>query len=43
MPGLYCGHIDEALEAGANMIISHHPLIFKGIKQLCDVTPTQRP
>ena len=34
--------IDEALEAGANMIISHHPLIFKGIKQLCDVTPTER-
>jgi dinuclear metal center YbgI/SA1388 family protein len=27
--------IDEALSMGANMIISHHPLIFQGIKQIC--------
>jgi len=27
--------IDEALSLGANMIISHHPLIFQGLKQIC--------
>ena len=26
--------LDEAIEKGANLIISHHPLIFKGIKKL---------
>ena len=26
--------LDEAIERGANLIISHHPLIFKGIKNL---------
>ena len=26
--------VDEAIERGANLIISHHPLIFKGIKKL---------
>lgn len=26
--------LDEAIERGANLIISHHPLIFKGIKKL---------
>ncbi len=26
--------IDEAIERGANLVISHHPLIFKGIKKL---------
>lgn len=26
--------IDEALECGCNLIISHHPLIFKGIKSV---------
>lgn len=26
--------VDEAIEVGANMIITHHPLIFKGIKQI---------
>jgi len=28
--------IEEAFTLGANMIISHHPLIFHGIKQLCE-------
>jgi len=28
--------IDEAVECNADMIISHHPLIFKGIKKLND-------
>ena len=27
--------IEEALALGTNMIISHHPLIFHGLKQLC--------
>lgn len=26
--------IDEAIEIGANMIITHHPMIFKGIKSV---------
>ena len=26
--------LDEAIERGANLIVSHHPLIFKGIKKL---------
>ena len=26
--------LDEAIERGVNLIISHHPLIFKGIKKL---------
>lgn len=26
--------IDEAIKLGADMVISHHPLIFKGIKQV---------
>ena len=29
--------IDEAIDKGCNLIVSHHPLIFKGIKNL---TPT---
>ncbi|MCL2502809.1 MAG: Nif3-like dinuclear metal center hexameric protein [Bacteroidales bacterium] len=27
--------VEEALQVGANMIISHHPLIFQGLKQIC--------
>lgn len=26
--------VDEAIEKGANLIIAHHPIIFKGLKQL---------
>jgi len=26
--------VDEAIEKGCNLIISHHPIIFKGLKQL---------
>ena len=26
--------LNEAIERGANLVISHHPLIFKGIKKL---------
>lgn len=28
-------HVDEAIKMGANLIVTHHPLIFKGIKSLC--------
>lgn len=24
--------VDEALESGANLIIAHHPIVFKGLK-----------
>lgn len=34
--------IDEAIAAGANMIISHHPVIFKGLKRLTGKTYTER-
>ena len=26
--------VDEAIERGANMIISHHPLLFRGLKKI---------
>lgn len=28
--------IDDALRSGADMLITHHPLIFKGLKQITD-------
>lgn len=34
--------IDEAVETGANMIITHHPLIFRGVKQITPETNTGR-
>ena len=34
--------IDEALQVGANLIISHHPVIFKGLKQITGKTNTER-
>jgi len=34
--------LDEAIAAGANLIISHHPVIFKGLKQLTGKTYTER-
>ncbi len=34
--------IYEALETGANMIITHHPLIFRGIKRISPDTGTGR-
>jgi len=27
--------LEEAMAVGANLIVSHHPLIFHGVKQLC--------
>lgn len=32
----------EARRRQCNMIISHHPLLFSGLKQITDSTPTQR-
>ena len=34
--------VEEAIADGLNMIISHHPLIFKGLKSLKDTTPVER-
>ncbi len=31
--------VRQAVEAGCNLIVSHHPLIFKGIKTVSDTTP----
>ena len=33
--------IDEAHRLGCSLVVSHHPLIFKGIKQLIGATPQQ--
>lgn len=34
--------VEEAARHGSNLIISHHPLIFKGIKRIADKTATER-
>lgn len=34
--------IDEAIALGANLIVSHHPLIFGGLKRLTPDSATQR-
>lgn len=34
--------LDEAIEKGANLIITHHPFIFKGIKNMNYKTPIAR-
>ncbi len=34
--------IDEALRRGCNLVISHHPLLFKGVKNLTGRDATQR-
>ena len=34
--------LEEALSRECNMIVSHHPLIFKGLKDLTGANPTQR-
>lgn len=33
--------VAEAIERGCNLIVSHHPLIFKGFKQLTGSTPQE--
>ena len=34
--------LDEALRRSCNMVVSHHPLIFRGLKQLTGRTDTER-
>ena len=34
--------VDEAIMLGCQLIISHHPLLFHGLKQLCGQTPQAR-
>ncbi len=34
--------IDEAVKKGCNLIISHHPLIFKGLKKITGRSSTER-
>ncbi|MDR1055791.1 MAG: Nif3-like dinuclear metal center hexameric protein [Prevotellaceae bacterium] len=34
--------VDEAVERGANLIISHHPAIFNGLKRFNNKTSTER-
>ena len=34
--------VDEAIEKGLNMIVAHHPLIFRGLKQIVAADTVQR-
>ena len=34
--------VDEAVSKGCNLIVSHHPLLFRGLKQISDLTDVQR-
>jgi dinuclear metal center YbgI/SA1388 family protein len=34
--------VDEAIMLGCNLIVSHHPLLFHGLKQVCGQTPQAR-
>ena len=34
--------IDEAVSRGCNLVVSHHPLLFRGLKQISDLTDVQR-
>lgn len=34
--------IDEAIEKGCNLIIAHHPIVFKGLKQITGKTYIER-
>lgn len=34
--------VAEAIERKCNMIVSHHPLLFRGLKQITGATPQQR-
>ena len=34
--------VDEAVRKGCNLIVSHHPLLFRGLKQVSDMTDVQR-
>ena len=34
--------VDEAIMSGCQLIVSHHPLLFHGLKQVCGQTPQAR-
>lgn len=34
--------IDEAVEKGCNLVVSHHPLLFRGLKEISDSNYVQR-
>ena len=34
--------LDEAVTKGCNLIVSHHPLLFRGLKTISDLTDVQR-
>lgn len=34
--------IDEAVSKGCNLVVSHHPLLFRGLKQVADANDVQR-
>ena len=34
--------VDEAVRRGCNLVVSHHPLLFRGLKQVSDATDVQR-
>ncbi|MCR5679944.1 MAG: Nif3-like dinuclear metal center hexameric protein [Prevotella sp.] len=34
--------IDEAVTRGCNLVVSHHPLLFRGLKQVADLNDVQR-
>ena len=34
--------LDEAIDRGCNMVISHHPLLFRGLKEITGADPIQR-
>ena len=34
--------VDEAIRKGCNLIVSHHPLLFRGLKQISDYNDVQR-
>lgn len=36
---LNSGVIDEAVEAGAQLIVTHHPILFRGRRDLCEDDP----
>ena len=34
--------VEEAIQKGCNLIVSHHPLLFRGLKTISDLTDVQR-
>ena len=34
--------VDEAIAKGCNLVVSHHPLLFRGLKQVSDANDVQR-